>query len=75
MERPELVTPATPARDIQPDEAPPKRGRSVTMSSPIPERSNDLIVRGLEPFDPATVGDLESEPRQVDVQMEEGPRV
>ena len=75
MKRPEPVTPATPARDIQPDEAPPRRGRIVTRSSPIPERSTDLIVRGLEPFDPATVGDLEEEPQPVDVQMEEGPRV
>ena len=29
----------------------------------------------LEPFDPATVGDLAEEPQPVDVQMEEGPSV
>ena len=75
MKRPEPVTPATPARDTQPVEAPPRRGRVVTLSPPIPERSNGLIVRGLEPFDPATVGDLAEEPQPVDVHMEEGPRV
>ena len=54
VKRPGPVTPETASRDQQPQEAPPKRGR-LFQSHPVPERSNNLIMRNLEPFDPANV--------------------